>query len=143
MITPSDEAGPVYRSAGPNRAAAWVVLLVMLGVAVGINSSGGPSVGTGLIGAVCVVVALLALSSLRFQVKAEPARLVVCSGGPTRRIPWSEVKGFGVDEKRGRNVYVVAGDRQVLLPIPDVRTGRVTAAEVRDELQRYWKAHRR
>jgi hypothetical protein len=143
MIT-NEEAGPVYRSAGPSRAAAWVVLLVSLGVAVGINSSGGPSGGTGLIAAVCLVVAFLALSSLRFQVKAEPARLVVCSGGPTRRFPWSEVKGFGVDEKRGRNVYVVvADDRKLLLPIPDVRTGKVKPAEVRDELQRYWKAHRR
>ena len=139
-----DDRGPVYRSMGPSRAAAWVVFLVGLGVAVGINSSGGPSVGSGIIGAICLVVAFLALSSLRFQVRAEPERLVVCSGGPTRRIPWSEVKGFGVDEQRGRNVYVVVDDdRRVLLPIPDVRTGKVKPADVRDELQRYWKAHRR
>jgi hypothetical protein len=128
---------------GPSRAAAWVVLLVSLGAAVGING-GGASVATGIVGAVLLVVAFLALSSLRFQVKAEPARLVVCSGGPTRRIPWSEVKGFGVDEKRGRNVYVVVdGDRKMLLPIPDVRTGKIEPGAVRDDLQRYWKAHRR
>ncbi len=140
----ADDRGPVYRSAGPSRAAAWVVLLVSLGVAVGLNSSGGASVGTGIIGAICLVVAFLAMSSLRFKVRAEPTRLVVCSGGPTRGIPWSEVKGFGVDEKRGRNVYVVVNDdRKMLLPIPDVRTGKVKPADVRDELQRYWKAHRR
>jgi uncharacterized protein (DUF58 family) len=140
----ADERGPVYRSAGGSRKAAWIVLLVSLGAAVGVNAGGGSSVATGLIGAVCVVIAFLALSSLRFQVRAEPAELVVCSGGPTRRIPWSDVKGFGVDEQRGRNVYVIVdGDRKMLLPIPDVRTGRVRAGDVRDELQRYWKAHRR
>lgn len=140
----ADQPGPVFRSVGPSRAAAWVVLLVSLAAAVGINSSAGPSVGTGIVGAVCLVVAFLALSSLRFQVRAEPTRLVVCSGGPTRKIPWSDVHGFGVDEKRGRNVYVVVpGDRKMLLPIPDVRTGKVQPGEVRDELQRYWKAHRR
>ena len=141
----ADQPGPVYRSAGPSRVAAWVVLLLSLGAALGINAAGGgPSVGTGIVGAICLVVAFLAASSLRFQVRAEPSQLVVCSGGPTRRIPWSQVKGFGVDERRGRNVYVVvADDRKMLLAIPDVRTGRVTAAHVRDELQRYWKRHRR
>lgn len=139
-----DQPGPAYRSAGPSRAAAWVVLLLSLGAAIGLNASGGPSVGTGIIGAICLVMAFLAFSSLRFQVKAEPSRLVVCSGGPTRRIPWSDVKGFGVDERRGRNVYVVVDDdKKMLLPIPDVRTGKVKPADVRDELQRYWKAHRR
>lgn len=140
----ADQTGPVYRSAGGSRKAAWVVLLVSLGAAVGVNASGGPSLGTGVLGAVCLVIAFLALSSLRFQVRAEPTELVVCSGGPTRRVPWRDVKGFGVDEKRGRNVYVVVdSDRKMLLPIPDVRTGKVEPGEVRDELQRYWKAHRR
>jgi hypothetical protein len=140
----SEEPGPVYRSAGPSRAAAWVVLLVSLGATIGLNSSGGPTVGTGIIGAICLVIAFLAASSLRFQVKALPSQLVVCSGGPTRKIPWPNVKGFGVDEQRGRNVYVVVDDdRRMLLPIPDVRTGKVSPADVRDELQRYWKAHRR
>jgi hypothetical protein len=140
----NEEAGPVFKSVGPSRAAAWVVLLVSLGAAIGLNSSGGPSVGTGIIGAICLVIAFLAFSSLRFQVKALPAQLVVCSGGPTRKIPWGDVKGFGVDERRGRNVYVlVDDDKRMLLPIPDVRTGKVEPAAVRDELQRYWKAHRR
>jgi Bacterial PH domain len=94
--------------------------------------------------AVCGVVAFLAQSSLRFQVRATPDYLVVCSGGPVRRIPWSEVKGFGIDERRGRVLYVVlSGQRKKMLPIPEVRTGRITPAEVRDALQRYWKTHRR
>jgi hypothetical protein len=140
----ADQPGPAYRSVGPSRAAAWVVLLVSLGVALGVNGSGGASIGTGIIGAICLVIAFLALSSLRFQVRAEPAQLVVCSGGRTRKMPWSQVKGFGIDEQRGRNVYVVVDDdRKMLLPIPDVRTGKVKPADVRDELQRYWKAQRR
>jgi Bacterial PH domain len=138
----ADERGPVYRSAGGSRIAAWVVLLVSLGVAVGSNG-GKASVRNGLIGGICLVIAFLALSSLRFQVRAEPRHLVVCSGGPTRKIPWSDIKGFGVDERRGRNVYVVVpDDKKVLLPIPDVRTGKLAPVEVRDELQRYWKTHR-
>jgi hypothetical protein len=137
-----DRPGPVYRSAGGSRKAAWVVFIVALAVGLGINSGGG-SLVTGAIGAVCLIIAFLALSSLRFQVRAEPTQLVVCSGGPTRKIPWKDVDGFGVDEQRGRNVYVVVADRKLLLPIPDVRTGKVTPNEVCDQLQRYWKTHRR
>lgn len=138
-----EDAGPVYRAS--NRPAAGVVFVVSVAVAVWVNGSGGgPSLVTGAIGAVCLVVAFLAVSSLRFQVRADPDRLVVCSGGRVRRIPWSEVKGFGIDERRGRNLFVVLpGERKVLLPIPEVRSGRITATEARDELQRYWKAHRR
>jgi hypothetical protein len=137
----ADEAGPVYRAS--NRPAAWVLLILSLGAALAINANGRPSVGSGLVGGVCVLIALLALSSLRFKVRAEPRHLLVCSGGPTRKIPWADVQGFGVDEKRGRNVYVVvAPDRKMLLPIPEVRTGRITPAEVRGELERYWKNHR-
>lgn len=136
-----DGVGPVFRAS--NRRAALILFLVSLGAAVAINADGRPSPVTGILGAVCLLVALLALSSLRFKVRAEPRHLVVCSGGPTRKIPWADVQGFGIDEKRGRNVYVVVpGDRKMLLPIPDVRTGKVTPAEVRDQLQRYWKAHR-
>lgn len=137
----AEEAGPVYRAS--NRPAAWVLLILSVGAALAINANGRPSVVSGLVGGVCVLIALLALSSLRFKVRAEPRHLVVCSGGPTRKIPWADVEGFGIDEKRGRNVYVVVPpDRKMLLPIPEVRTGRITPAEVRDELQRYWKAHR-
>lgn len=141
----SEPSGPVYRASGPNRAAAWVVLIGSLAVAVGINAGGGGgSAATKVVGAVCLIVAFLAASSLRFQVRAKPEHLVVCSGGPVRRIPWSEVKGFGVDERRGRVIYVVlSGGQKRMLPVPDVRTGRVTAKEVRDDLQRYWKTRRR
>lgn len=139
----ADETGPVFRSSKQSRAAAWVVLLMSLGVAVSLNADGKPSVGTGIIGAVCLVIAFLALSSIRFQVRAEPRQLVVCSGGPVRKIRWSDVQGFGIDETRGRNVYVVVlGDRKLLLPIPDVRTGRIEPKDARDALQRYWKTHR-
>ena len=140
-----EQTGPVYRAAGPNRKAAWFVLILSVAIAVGLNAgAGGSPIVTGLIGAVCVVVALLALSSIRFQVRAEPEHLVVCSGGPVRKIPWSEIEGFGIDEKRGRTLFVVLpGERKLLLPIPEVRTGRITAGEARDALQRYWKAHRR
>lgn len=140
-----EPTGPVYRAAGPNRAAAWTVLVVSLALAVGINAGGGgATVASGVLGALCLIVAFLAASSLRFQVRAKPEHLVVCSGGPVQRIPWSEVKGFGVDERRGRVIYVVlAGGRKRMLPVPEVRTGRITANEVRDDLQRYWKARRR
>lgn len=137
----ADELGPVYRAS--NRLPAWILLFVALGAGVAINANGRPSVGTGLLGALCLLVAFLALSSIRFKVRAEPSYLVVCSGGPTRKIAWSDIKGFGVDERRGRNVYVVVpGDKKMLLPIPDVRTGKITAAQVQDDLQRYWKSHR-
>jgi hypothetical protein len=140
-----NETGPVYRASGPNRVAAWVVLAGSLAVAVAVNAGGGgASAATGAVGAVCLLVAFLAASSLRFQVRAKPDHLVVCSGGPVRRIPWSEVKGFGVDERRGRVIYVVlSGGRRRMLPVPDVRSGRITANEVRDDLQRYWKTRRR
>ena len=137
----AEASGPVYRAS--NRTAAWVLLFVSLGAGMVINRNGRPSAGTGILGGLCLLVAFLALSSIRFKVRAEPRYLVVCSGGPTRRIPWSDIEGFGVDEKRGRNVYVVVPpDRKMLLPIPDVRTGKITPNEVRDELQRYWKTHR-
>jgi hypothetical protein len=125
--------------------AAWVVLLASLAVAVAVNARAGrATVASVGVGAVCAIIAFLAASSLRFQVQAKPEHLVVCSGGPVRRIPWSDVKGFGVDERRGRVLYVVlAGGRKRMLPVPDVRSGRVTAKEVRDELHRYWKARRR
>ncbi len=136
-----EESGPVFRAS--NRSAAWILFFVALGGAAAINANGRPSVGRGIVGALCLLVAFLALSSVRFKVRAEPRHLVVCSGGPTRKIPWSDVQGFGVDEKRGRNVYVeVPPDRKLLLPIPEVRTGKITADEAREQLQRYWKTHR-
>jgi hypothetical protein len=139
----ADEAGPIYRSTGPSRIAAWITFLVAIGVAVSING-GGVAPASGVIGAILLVVAFLALSSLRFQVRAKPEHLVVCSGGPVRKIPWSEIKGFGVDEKRGRILFVeLRDDRKMMLPVPEVRAGKMRAQDVRDDLARYWKAHRR
>lgn len=136
-----EEPGPVFRAS--NRLPAWILFLAALGAAAVINANGRPSLGKGIVGAVCLLVAFLALSSVRFKVKAEPRHLVVCSGGPTRKIPWADVQGFGIDEKRGRNVYVVVPpERRMLLPIPDVRTGKITPTEVQEQLQRYWKTHR-
>lgn len=136
-----EEPGPVFRAS--NRIPAWILFFAALGAAAAINANGRPSVGKGIVATVCLLVAFLALSSVRFKVRAEPRHLVVCSGGPTRKIPWADVQGFGIDEKRGRNVYVVVPpERKMLLPIPDVRTGKITPAEVQDQLQRYWKAHR-
>ena len=138
----ADEApGPIFRTS--NRLPAWILFFLSLGAAAVINANGRPSVGKGILGAVCLLVAFLALSSVRFKVQALPRHLVVCSGGPTRKIAWADIQGFGIDEKRGRNVYVVVPpDRKMLLPIPDVRTGKITPTEVRDQLQRYWKTHR-
>jgi hypothetical protein len=138
----ADEApGPIFRTS--NRLPAWILFFLSLGAAAVINANGRPSVGKGILGAVCLLVAFLALSSVRFKVQALPRHLVVCSGGPTRKIAWADIEGFGIDEKRGRNVYVVVPpDRKMLLPIPDVRTGKITPTEVRDQLQRYWKTHR-
>jgi hypothetical protein len=136
-----EEPGPVFRAS--NRLPAWILFFVALSAAAAINANGRPSVGKGIIAAVCLLVAFLALSSVRFKVRAEPRHLVVCSGGPTRKIPWADVQGFGIDEKRGRNVYVVVPpERKMLLPIPDVRTGKITPTEVQEQLQRYWKTHR-
>jgi hypothetical protein len=144
-VTVDEHAGPVYRASRANRAAAWVVLAVTVAMAVRVNLSGeGPSVKTLALGAVLLLVAFLAAAALRFQVRADPDHLVVCWGGPVRRIPWSQVKGFGIDQRTGRDVFVVLADkRKKRLPLVDVSTHRITATEVRDALQRYWKTHRR
>ena len=49
----AEERGPVYRAS--NRPAAWILLFVSLGASVVINSHGRPSVGTGIVGAVCLL----------------------------------------------------------------------------------------
>jgi hypothetical protein len=140
-----EHEGPVYQASRANRAAAWVVLALAVAVAVRVNvSGGGASVKTLALGAVCLVVAFLAAAALRFLVRADPEHLVVCWGGPVRRIPWSQVKGFGIDERTGRDVFVVLADkRKRRLPLVEVSSRRIPANEVRDALQRYWKTHRR
>ena len=137
-----DDAGPVYRASPANRAAAWVVFLVTAGLTVRAIVT-ADTLGGRLVGVVSAVLALLAAASLRFQVRAEREHLVVCWGMRLKRIPWSEIKGFGVD-RGGKDVYVVMADKQRRrLPLSDVSTGRIAATDVRDSLQRYWKTHRR
>ncbi len=116
-------------------------------MAVGVRANlSGPkgSPETLAIGGACLVVAFLAAAALRFQVRADPDHLVVCWGGPMRRIPWSQIKGFGIDQRTGRDVFVVLANKQKRrLPLVDVSSRRIAATEVRDALQRYWKTHRR
>jgi hypothetical protein len=136
-----EDAAPVYRASPRNRLAAWVVLAGTVGVPLFVFLTGGGAPPVAVV--LSIVVALLAAAALRFQVRAEPNHLVVCWGGRVRRIPWAQVKGFGVD-RAGRDVYVVLADkRKKRLPLVDVSTRRVAATDVRDALQRYWKTHRR
>jgi hypothetical protein len=139
-----EQPAPVYQATGTNRAAAWIMLVVPLAVAVWVNRGGGVTVGTVILDAACLLVAFLAASTLRFCVRATPDHLVVCSGGPVRKIPWSEVKGFGVDERTKRDVFVVLADkRKKRLPVAAIAAGQTSPTEVRDSLQRYWKTSRR
>ncbi|MGH8990249.1 MAG: PH domain-containing protein [Acidimicrobiia bacterium] len=140
----SGEPGPVYRATTGNRAAAAILLAAAIS-AVGfviVNWKGF------IVVAACValaVVAFLALSALRFCVRADPDHLVVCGGGGrSKRIPWSQIKGFGVGGPKGRDVFVELADkRKIRLPLVEVTNQRASPTEVRDALQRYWRAHRR
>ena len=140
-----EDTAPVYRASPGNRTRAWVVVVGTAGVALWAILTGGPSIKAFAISGVFAFFGLLAAASLRFVVRAEPDHLVVCWGGPVKRIPWSQIKGFGVDDRTGRGgVYVVMADkRKRRLPLSDVSTRKISATEVRDALQRYWKVHRR
>ncbi len=49
-----------------------------------------------------------------------------------------------VDKRTGRDVAVLLkGNARHRLPIVEVATRRLPAEGVRDDLERYWKAHRR
>jgi hypothetical protein len=117
------------------------VLACAAGVsAAGIITSGGASakavISSGLFG-------LLAWAALRLEVRATTDALVVCGGRKIRRFPWSEVRGFEIDRRTGREISVLLkGNARRRLPIVDVATRRIPAARVRDELERYWKDHR-
>ena len=138
----AEEPGPVYQASKPSRVASWLVLACAAGISVaGIMVSGGeatPAVAvSGLFG-------LFAWATLRIEVRATPEALIVCGGRTIRRIPWSEVRGFEINARTGREIAVLLpeGARR-RLPIVDVASRRVPATVVRDELERYWKAHRR
>jgi hypothetical protein len=134
--------GPVYRASKLSRGAAWIVLACAAGVALyGLITSGGAStravVVSGLFG-------LVAWAGLRLEVRATAEALVVCGGRTVRRFPWSDVRGFEIDPRTGREISVLLkGNARQRLPIVDVATRRVPADQVRAELERYWKAHRR
>jgi hypothetical protein len=136
-----EEPGPVYRASKLSRGAAWLVLGCAAGVSIyGIITAGGAS--TKAI-AVSGLFALFAWAALRLEVRATPDALVVCGGRTTRRFPWADVRGFEID-RTGRDISVLLkGKARHRLPIVEVATRRVPAEIVRDELERYWKAHRR
>jgi hypothetical protein len=137
----AQERGPVYQASKLSRGAAWVVLACAAGVSVaGIITSGGASAKavamSGLFG-------LVAWALLRLEVRATPDALVSCAGRRIRRFPWADVRGFEV-ERTGREIAVLLkGDARHRLPIVEVATRKVPAERVRDDLERYWKDHRR
>ncbi|MDQ1516190.1 MAG: hypothetical protein QOE80_2020 [Actinomycetota bacterium] len=137
----AQERGPVYQASKLSRGAAWVVLACAAGVSVaGIITSGGASAKavamSGLFG-------LVAWALLRLEVRATPDALVSCAGRRIRRFPWADVRGFEI-ERTGREIAVLLkGDARHRLPIVEVATRKVPAERVRDDLERYWKDHRR
>jgi hypothetical protein len=138
----AEDTGPVYRATAGNRVAARVVLVAAVAAMLWAMNGGG--LKAVVLTGVFALMAFLAVGALRFQVRAEPDHLVVCWGGRIRRIPWSQIKGFGVGERAGPHVYILLADKgQKRLPLAEVSNKQTPAAEVRDELQRYWKAHRR
>jgi hypothetical protein len=132
----------VYRASKVSRGAAWVVLACAAGVAVvSIITAAGEStkavVMSGLFG-------LMAWAGLRLEVRATPDALIACGGRRTYRFPWSDVRGFEIDQRTGRDIAVLLkGNARHRLPIVEVATRRVPAERVREDLERYWKAHRR
>jgi Bacterial PH domain len=138
----ADEPAPVYRASKVSRGAAWLVLACAAGVSIeGLIGAGGAS--TPAI-AVSGVFGLMAWAALRLEVRATPDALVVCGGRTTRRFPWADIHGFEIDRRTGRDIAVLLkGNARQRLPIVEVATRRVPAETVRDELDRYWKAHRR
>jgi hypothetical protein len=131
----------VYRASQVTRVAAWVVLASAAAMALWAILARGaaatkPVLVTGLF-------ALFATAALRLGVRADPDELVICWGGRVRRIPWSAVRGFEADRRTDRDVFVVITDkRRERLPVVEVATRRASAAEVRQALEAYWRAHR-
>ena len=138
----AEEPGPVYRASKLSRGAAWVVLACAAGISVtSIVTAGADSTKAVVVGG---IFALMAWAALRLEVRATPDALVVCGGRTTRRFPWVDVRGFEIDRRTGRDIAVLLkGDARKRLPIVEVATRRVPAETVRQELERYWKAHRR
>ena len=136
-----EERAPLYQASKLSRGAAWLVIGCAAGVAVyGLITSGGASTKAIVVSA---VFGLMAWAALRLEVRATPDALVVCGGRTTYRFPWADVRGFEID-KTGREIAVLLeGKARKRLPIVDVATRRIPAEKVREELEQYWKAHRR
>jgi hypothetical protein len=136
-----EEPHLVYRASAVTRVAAWLVLASTAVVALSAILTAGsvatkPVLVTGLF-------ALFATAALRLGVRADPDGLVICWGGRVRRIPWSDVRGFQVDDRTGRDVFVLTADkRRERLPVVEVAMRRTPAPEVRAALEGYWRAHR-
>ena len=136
----ADEPGPVYRASKLSRGAAWVVLTCTAALAVARITGEVPT----SIVVIVAVFGLFAWAALRLEVRATPDALVVCGGRTTRRFPWADVRGFEVDRRTGREIAVLLkGNARHRLPIVDVATRRAQAEDVRADLERYWKTHRR
>lgn len=134
-----DDPGPLYRASKLSRGAAWVVLACTAAVAVAALTSEMPAAPLGVL----AVFGLFGWAALRLEVRATPGALVVCSGRKIRRFPWSEIRGFEVDRRTQREIFVLLrGDARHRLPIVDVATRRIPAEDARADLERYWKAHR-
>ena len=138
----ADGPALVYRASKLSRGAAWVVLACAAGISVAaITNAGGTPTSAVLMSGLFV---LAAWALLRLEVRATPQALVVCGGRRTRHFVWADVRGFEINPRTDREIWVlVKGNRRHLLPIAEVATRKVPAAHVRDDLERYWKAHRR
>ena len=134
-----EEPGPLYRASKVSRGAAWFVLACTAAVAVAALTSEMPAAPLGVL----AVFALFGWAALRLEVRATPDALVVCSGRKIRRFPWSEIRGFEVDRRTEREIFLLLGENtRRRLPIVDVATRRIPAEDARADLERYWKAHR-
>lgn len=132
----------VYRASQLSRGAAWLVLACAAGVAVAAITNAGGTPTTAILMSGAFTLAAWAL--LRLEVRATAEGLVVCGGRRTRRFAWADVRGFEINPATDREIFVLTkGNRRHLLPIASVASRKVPAHQVRDELERYWKAHRR
>jgi hypothetical protein len=137
----AEDPPPSYRASKVSRGAAWFVLAAASAIALWAMFYGGPEARPALVA--MGVFSLLAAAALRLEVRARPDHLVVCWGARAQRIPWSDVKGFSIDERTEREVYVLLSNgRRQLLPVVEVATRRTPARTVRDTLQAYWRRQR-
>ena len=138
----ADDAALVYRASKFSRGAAWFVLACAAGISVAAITSAGGTPRTAVVLSGAFV--LFSWALLRLEVRATPTELVVCGGRTTRRFPWADVRGFELNPRTDREIFVLLkGNRRHLLPIASVASRKVPAEPVRADLERYWKAHRR